>query len=129
MHKAFIDMDTEKGASAAIDELENYEFLGQKLEVRFTDSEQAKQYPPSNKFNKRRDRDSKGRDDYKGDRKDYRDDRGRGGRGGRGDDSYKRRNTYDYDRKDYGRGGRKYDDDYYDYDDEYDYDYEYKYRI
>jgi len=29
MHKAFIDLDTEKGASAAIDELDNYEFLGQ----------------------------------------------------------------------------------------------------
>lgn len=42
MHKAFIDMDTEKGASAAIEELDNYEFLGQTLEVRFTDTDQAK---------------------------------------------------------------------------------------
>lgn len=124
MHKAFIDMDSEKAALSAIDELDNYDFLGQRLEVRFTDAETARQYPAS-KFKRRREREFRDnkRDGYRGDRKDYRDDRG-GNRSARGgDDRVKRRNTYDYDRRDYDRGGRKYDDDYYDYDEE-DYDYE-----
>jgi len=61
MHKAFIDMDSEKAALASIEELDNYEFLGQNLEVRFTDAEQARGYPTS-KFKRRKDRDYKDRD-------------------------------------------------------------------
>lgn len=52
MQKAFIDMDNEKAASAAIQELDGFDFLGLELEVRFTDSDTAKQYPTS-KFKKR----------------------------------------------------------------------------
>ena len=124
MHKAFIDMDNEKAALSAIEELDGYDFMGLRLEVRFTDADTAKQYPAS-KF-KKRDKFRKG-DDYRGDKRDrdYRDDRpSRGGRGGGRDDGMKRSNTYGYDRRDYDRGGRKYDnDDYYDYEDD-DYDYE-----
>lgn len=105
---------------SAIEELDGYDFLGLKLEVRFTDSDTAKQYPAS-KF-KKRDKYGKG-DDYRGDKRNDRDYK-RGGRGGGRDDGMKRSNTYGYDRRDYDRGGRKYDnDDYYDYEDD-DYDYE-----
>jgi RNA recognition motif-containing protein len=37
MLKAFIDLDTEKNAEKAIENLDGYEFLGQALEVRFSD--------------------------------------------------------------------------------------------
>ena len=110
--------------------MDGYEFLGLQLEVRFSDSDTAKQYPAS-KYNKKKDGKFGKRDggDIKG-KKDYHDEGKRGfGRGGRGDEGVKRRNTYDYDRdrrhNDYGKGSRKYDDDYDDeyyddYDDEYD---------
>jgi RNA recognition motif-containing protein len=60
MQKAFIDMANEKTAQAAIDDLDNYDFIGQNLEVRFSDPEQAQQYPKSKKF-----RDSKRDSNYK----------------------------------------------------------------
>lgn len=120
MQKAFIDMENENAAKKAIDALDGYDLQGQRLEVKFSDSDTARQYPTS-KFKKRRDQPKKGDEGgYKGDR-NYRDEGPkRGGyRGGRGEDGVKRRNTYDYDRRhDYDRGGRKYDEDYYDYDDE-----------
>jgi hypothetical protein len=47
-------------AQAAIDDLDNYDFIGQNLEVRFSDPEQAQQYPKSKKF-----RDSKRDSNYK----------------------------------------------------------------
>jgi len=134
MQKAFIDMDTEKAAQRAIDALHGYDLQGQRLEVKFSDSETAKQYPQS-KF-KKRDRQSSKRGDEggysgRGDKRDYRDEgaQKRGGFGSRGRADQKggvnRSNTYDYDRSYndrsyYNKGGRKYDD-YDDYDDEDDY--------
>jgi len=128
MQKAFIDMDTEKAAQRAIDALDGYDLQGQRLEVKFSDSDTAKQYPIS-KFKKRDRQPSKKGDEGgysgRGDRRDYRDDGAgkRGGFGGRGghEKGVNRSNTYDYDRNYdrsyYNKGGRKYDD-YDDYDDE-----------
>lgn len=134
MQKAFMDMANDKIAQSAIDALEGYEFMGQQLEVRFSDSDTAKQYPTSKfkskkdggKFNKRDD------GGYHGGQRKYDDDGKRGGfrgdfgRGGRGEEGVKRRNTYDYDRDrrnndNYNRGGYK-NKDYDDYDDYGEYD-------
>ena len=114
-------MESKKGAEKAIDKLDGHEFKGQKLEVRFSDSDTAKQYPSSKFTRKRGDRDDRGgRGGHRG-RGDFNNDLGRGrgyGRGGRGDDQgVKRRNTYDYDkRREYDRGRQ--DDYYYDEEDE-----------
>ena len=41
MQKAFIDMQDEKTAQEVIEGLDSYDFLGQTLEVRFSDPETA----------------------------------------------------------------------------------------
>lgn len=132
MQKAFIDVETEDIANKAIDALEGYDFMGQALEVRLSDSDTAKQYPTSKfkdkkggKFAKKEDGGyNKGKRDYDDNKRGFRGDFGRG----RGEDGVKRRNTYDYDKRhDYGRGARKYDD-YDDYGDDDYYDEEYDER-
>lgn len=126
MQKAFIDMDTERAAQKAIDALEGYDLQGQRLEVKFSDHETARQYPLS-KYKRDRHNSRKGDEggySGRGDRRDNRDDRkggfGRGGRDQKG--AVNRSNTYDYDKnydRGYNRGGRKYDDyDEYDYEDD-----------
>lgn len=118
MQKAFLDMDTDRAAQRAIDALDGYDLLGQRLEVKFSDHETARQYPLS-KYKRNRGEPRKDEGGYSG--RDRRDDDRRGGfgRGGRTEKGVNRSNTYDDRNNDryYNRGGRKYDD-YDDYDDE-----------
>lgn len=111
MQKAFIDMADDRTAKRVIKELDGYEFIGQYLEVRFSDQDTAQQYPKSKRFGNN-DRDYKkggrGYDDYD----DYYDKRGNK------DGGLKRRNTYD---NSYNKGGNNRRNNYDDYDDYYDY--------
>jgi RNA recognition motif-containing protein len=118
-------MDTERNAQRAIEALDGYDLQGQRLEVKFSDHETAKQYPLSKYKRNRGEHSRKDEGGYSGrDRRDHHDDRRGGGfgRGGRTEKGVNRSNTYDYDRNNdryYNKGGRKYDDyDDYDYDDE-----------